>query len=58
VVGSDCSEFPRNGRRNGGGAVGGPQLLGLIGGLIGGGAAIGGWTIATRRRVHRVAATV
>jgi ABC-type transporter MlaC component len=33
-------------------------LLGLVGGLVGGGAAIGGWTIATRRRVHRVAATV
>jgi hypothetical protein len=33
-------------------------LLGLVGGLVGGGAAIGGWTIATRRRLHRVAATV
>jgi hypothetical protein len=33
-------------------------LLGLVGGLVGGGAAIGGWTIATRRRMHRVAATV
>jgi hypothetical protein len=32
-------------------------LLGLVGGLVGGGAAIGGWTIATRRRVQRVAAT-
>jgi hypothetical protein len=33
-------------------------LLGLVGGLVGGGAAIGGWASATRRRVHRVAATV
>ena len=32
-------------------------LLGLVGGLVGGGAAIGGWTVATRRRTHRVAAT-
>ncbi|HEX8131831.1 MAG TPA: hypothetical protein VF880_00145 [Actinomycetes bacterium] len=33
-------------------------LLGLAGGLVGGCAAIGGWAIAARRRVHRVAATV
>jgi hypothetical protein len=31
-------------------------LLGLVGGLVGGGAAIGGWILATRRRVRRVAA--
>ena len=31
-------------------------LLGLVGGLLGGGAAIAGWIVATRRRVHRAAA--
>jgi hypothetical protein len=31
-------------------------LLGLVGGLVGGGAAIGGWIVATRRRLHRAAA--
>jgi hypothetical protein len=31
-------------------------LLGLVGGLVGGGAAIGGWILATRRRGRRVAA--
>jgi hypothetical protein len=31
-------------------------LLGLVGGLVGGGAAIGGWVVTTRRRVHRAAA--
>jgi hypothetical protein len=31
-------------------------LLGLVGGLFGGGAAITGWIVATRRRVHRAAA--
>jgi hypothetical protein len=33
-------------------------LFGLVGGLVGGSAAIGGWMIATRRRMHRAAATV
>jgi hypothetical protein len=33
-------------------------LLGAVGGLVGGGAAIGGWAITTRRRGRRVAATV
>jgi hypothetical protein len=33
-------------------------LLGVVGGLVGGGAAIGGWAITTRRRGRRVAATV
>jgi hypothetical protein len=31
-------------------------LLGLVGGLVGGGAAIGGWLVTSRRRVHRAAA--
>jgi len=30
-------------------------LLGLIGGLVGGGAALAGWTAVTRRRLHRAA---
>lgn len=33
-------------------------LFGLVGGLVGGSSAIGGWMIATRRRMHRAAATV
>jgi hypothetical protein len=33
-------------------------LLGLVGGLVGGGAAIAAWIVATRRRVHRAAAAV
>jgi hypothetical protein len=32
-------------------------LLGLVGGLVGGGAAMAGWTTATRRRTHRAATT-
>jgi hypothetical protein len=32
-------------------------LLGLVGGLVGGAVAIAGWTAATRRRLHRAAAT-
>jgi uncharacterized protein YcfJ len=32
-------------------------LLGLVGGLVGGGAALAGWTTATRRRAHRAATT-
>ena len=32
-------------------------LLGLVGGLIGGGAAMAGWTTLTRRRAHRAATT-
>jgi hypothetical protein len=31
-------------------------LLGLVGGLVGDGAATAGWIVATRRRVHRAAA--
>jgi hypothetical protein len=31
-------------------------LLGLVGGLVGGAAAMAGWTAATRRRLHRVPA--
>jgi hypothetical protein len=31
-------------------------LLGLVGGLIGRGAAMAGWTATTRRRLHRAAA--
>jgi hypothetical protein len=31
-------------------------LLGLVGGLVGGAAAMAGWTAATRRRLHRVTA--
>jgi hypothetical protein len=31
-------------------------LLGLVGGLIGGGAAVAGWTATTRRRLPRAAA--
>jgi hypothetical protein len=31
-------------------------LLGLVGGLVGGAAAIGGWILATRRRRPRPAA--
>ena len=31
-------------------------LVGLIGGLVGGGAAMAGWTAATRRRTHPTAA--
>lgn len=31
-------------------------LLGLVGGLIGGGAAMAGWTATSRRRLHRAAA--
>jgi len=30
-------------------------LVGLVGGLVGGGAAMAGWTAATRRRVQRAA---
>jgi hypothetical protein len=33
-------------------------LFGLVGGLVGGGAAIAGWIVATRRRVHRAAAAI
>ena len=36
----------------------GTLLLGLVGGLVGGGAAIGGWIAATRRRMHRAAAAI
>jgi hypothetical protein len=32
-------------------------LLGLVGGLVGGGAAMAGWTTVTRRRGHRAATT-
>jgi hypothetical protein len=32
-------------------------LLGLVGGLVGGAAAMAGWTTATRRRTHRAATT-
>jgi hypothetical protein len=39
-----------------GAAVEATLLLGLVGGLVGGGAAIGGWVVTTRRRVHRAAA--
>jgi hypothetical protein len=31
-------------------------LLGLLGGLVGGGAAMAGWTAASRRRTHRAVA--
>jgi hypothetical protein len=30
-------------------------LVGLVGGLVGGAAAMAGWTATTRRRVRRVA---
>jgi hypothetical protein len=33
-------------------------LLGLVGGLVGGGAVIGGWIVASRRRVQRAAAAI
>jgi hypothetical protein len=33
-------------------------LLGLVGGLVGGGAAMAGWAAATRRRLHRAAPAI